>query len=64
MAKSPKEVDSLGERLMVIDDLLRGLFILECAKAGMTKAEVREIVGGDVNKITRIWKYIRTKPEE
>lgn len=49
-------VDQLDRIGRVLDDIL----IIECARAGMNKAQTKAVVGGDTNRITRIWKHIKT----
>jgi hypothetical protein len=41
-----------------IEDLLRNLLITTLAAAGVKGGEIRKIVGCDMNRVTRITKYI------
>lgn len=56
--------DPMLSKLESINGYLQDLLILECAKAGMKKADVIKIVGGDTNKITRIWKNLNKDKTE
>ncbi|HEV2111387.1 MAG TPA: hypothetical protein VGT99_08540 [Gammaproteobacteria bacterium] len=64
MASRKSNQDPMQETLESINGALQGLLILECAKAGMKKAEVIKIIGGDANKITRIWKHLNKEKGE
>lgn len=48
-----KELDGISE-------LLRDLFILEATKAGVPNKDIREILGIDLNRVTRISKHIKS----
>lgn len=54
-----------SERLDAIENLLRALVIIECAQMGMKKESVKKIIGGDSNKITKVWKHLKLpKPKQ
>jgi hypothetical protein len=64
MPNKPKTIDPIAEKLESISITLQDLLILECARAGMSKAEVRKIVGVADARVSRIWKNIKTKSDE
>ncbi len=41
--------------------LIRDLIIVQLGLAGVGQREIREIVGGDMNRITRVVKLLRRK---
>jgi hypothetical protein len=49
----PQKLDNI---LTVLQDLL----ILECARTTMTRSDLREIVGVDNNRISRIARHVKT----
>lgn len=53
--------DKIADKLDKISRTLDDILIIECARSGMTKAQTKNIVGGDTNNITRIWKHIKSK---
>ncbi len=59
MAQNNKTVDPNTEMLSAIHRTIQDLLILEGAKAGMGKADVRKIVGVADARVSRIWKSIR-----
>jgi len=46
-----------------VEDLLRDLMIVQLALAGVTQHQIREIVGVDMNRVSRIAKHIRKSKE-
>ena len=60
MKAQAKNSDPVVDRLDKIGKVLDDILIIECARAGMNKAQTKEIVGGDTNRITRIWKHIKS----
>jgi hypothetical protein len=49
----------LAEKLDKVISLLQNSILLEGAKAGIKKEQLRKLLGIDMNRITRAWKYIR-----
>ncbi len=41
------------------DDLLRDLMIIQLGIAGLTQAQIREIVGVDMHRVNRIVKHFK-----
>lgn len=41
------------------DDLLRDLLIVQLGIAGLTQRQIREIVGVDMNRVSRIIKHFK-----
>ncbi len=41
------------------EDILRDILIVQLAVAGLTKHQIRETVGVDMNRITKVTKYIK-----
>jgi transposase-like protein len=41
------------------EDILRDILIVQLALAGLTRHQIRETVGVDMNRVTRIVKYIK-----
>ena len=56
--------DPLVEKLDAIHSALQDLLIFEGARVGMTMAQVRQIVGVDNNRISRVWKLIKSVKAE
>jgi len=63
MTPKPKSIDPVIRKLEEINAVLKDLLILECARSGIGKAEVRRIVGVADSKVTRIWKRLGDKAE-
>lgn len=59
MARSVKSVDPVIGMLSAIHTTVQDLLILEGAKAGIGKGEVRKIVGVADARVTRIWKHLK-----
>jgi hypothetical protein len=51
--------DPILEELHAIRGVLENLLILECARTGMKRGNLREIVGVDNNRISRIARHVR-----
>ncbi len=41
------------------DDLLRDLIIIQLGLAGLSQVQIREIVGVDMNRVSRILKHFK-----
>ncbi len=41
------------------DDLLRDLIIIQLGLAGLSQLQIREIVGVDMNRVSRILKHFK-----
>jgi hypothetical protein len=44
-----------------ISDLLRDLIIVQSGLSGVSGSSIREIVGGDMNRVTKILKLLKKK---
>ncbi len=64
MPQTQKNADVVVQKLEEVNTILQNLLILECALAGIKKAEARKIVGCDMNRVTKIWKHIKPAPED
>jgi len=42
-----------------LEDLLRDLMIIQLGLAGLTQHQIREIVGVDINRVSRILKHFK-----
>ena len=60
MVRSSRNTDATLKTLTEIRTLLEDLLIIEGARAGIGKDEIREIVGVASARVTRIWKNIAT----
>ena len=59
MGRKPKVDHPLGQEIAAIRTLLENLLIIQAANAGITKDEVRRIVGVDANRVTSLWKHLK-----
>ena len=41
------------------EEILRDMLIVQLAVAGLTRHQIRETVGVDMNRVTRVVKYIK-----
>lgn len=46
------------------EEVLKDILIVQLAVAGLTKHQIRETVGVDMNRVTRLLKYIKTRGNE
>jgi len=60
---APKGVDPVIRELREVNRRLEELLILECARVGMSKANVRTIIGCGMNRVTKVWRHLEVKPE-
>jgi hypothetical protein len=44
-----------------VEDLLRDILIVQLGLAGLTGHQIREIVGVDMNRVTRILKHLKKR---
>jgi hypothetical protein len=59
VTKKPTEPDSIAGELREIKVLLQDLLIIEAARAGVNKAEVRKILGVADKRVSATWRYLR-----
>jgi hypothetical protein len=59
MGRKPKQTDPVAKKLESIESLLKDILIIQCALAGIKKAEARKIVAVDDARVSRIWKHIK-----
>lgn len=48
-------------KVQSVEDLLRDLMIIQLALAGVGQHKIREIVGGDIHRVTRIAKHLKRR---
>lgn len=46
------------------EDILRDILIVQLALAGLTRHQIRETVGVDMNRVTRVVKYIKRSGDQ
>lgn len=51
--------EQLGPKLDSILNVLRDLVILESAKGGLSRDEVRNLLGVSPARVSRIWKHLK-----
>ena len=65
MPRKQSNEDPVYAKLSEIQALLQDLLIIEGARAGISKSEVRNIVGVADARVTRVWKHLKIKlPEQ
>jgi hypothetical protein len=64
MPRKPKQTDPAANKLEDIEVLLQDILIIQCALAGIKKAEARKIVAVDDARVTRIWKHIKLNSQK
>ena len=57
-------VDPVLQVLSAIHSTVQDLLIIEGARAGISKAKVRQIVGVADARVTRVWKHLKLRPKE
>ena len=62
MPKKRSQEDPVVERLDEINTVLQNILILAGAKSGMSKAEVRSLVGVGDRRVSDVWRKIRAAP--
>ncbi len=59
-----EDIAVLGTKLDAILSALQDLVIIEGARGGLSKAEVRKMLGVGNAKVSKVWKHLtRLKPE-
>ena len=62
--KSPDGVEVLGAKLDAILNALQDLVIIEGSRGGLSKAEVRKMLGVGDARVSEVWKHLtKVKPE-
>ncbi len=51
------------QKQQTVEDLLRDMMIIQLALAGVAQHEIREIVGVDMNRVSRIAKHLKKAKE-
>lgn len=51
----------MAKRTKSTDDILIDLLIVQCAVAGLTGHQIRDVVGVDMNRVSRIMKHFKKK---
>lgn len=59
MRQNAEKHDPILEELHAIRGVLEDLLILECARTGMKRSDLRAIVAVDNNRISRIARHVR-----
>jgi hypothetical protein len=54
-------IKSAKRKVEPVEDLLRDLLIVQLGIAGLTGHQIREIVGVDMNRVTRILKHLKKR---
>ena len=58
MPRSSVEQDTVVDRLDAIVALLQDLFIFEATRAGLSRGQVRSILGINNNRVSRVAKHL------
>ena len=65
MPQKQSNEDRVLAKLTEIHTVLQDLLTIEGARAGISKSEVRNIVGVADARVTRVWKHLKIKlPEQ
>jgi len=56
--KSKNPSDPVVERLDAILEILRDLFILAARDAGLSRDQVRTLLGVNTHRISRVWRHL------
>lgn len=64
MPAKPANPDPNLKALHEIRTLLEDLLIIEGARAGISKSEIRKIAGVANARVTRIWKHIQPESDK
>jgi predicted XRE-type DNA-binding protein len=48
-----------GQKGQPMEEILRDMFIAQLATAGLTQHQIREVVGVDIHRVSRIAKYFK-----
>ena len=59
MPRQSEQIDPTTKQLLLIKELLQHLLIIESAKAGLSRAQVRELVKIDSKRVSKIWKNLK-----
>jgi transposase len=58
-AKPPADTKILSGKLDAILNAVRDLIIVEGAKGGMSRDQVRKMLGVSPARVTRVWKHLK-----
>jgi predicted XRE-type DNA-binding protein len=56
--------DSMMGKISDLLSVVQDLFILQAARAGLSKAQVRAALGVDNSRVSRIWKHVKKAKKE
>jgi predicted transcriptional regulator len=56
---TPEKEEQLGPKLDAILNVMRDLVILESAKGGLSRDQVRKLLGVSPARVSRIWKHLK-----
>jgi hypothetical protein len=64
MDKTKAESNSAPNELAEIKSLLQSLLIIEGARAGLSRDQVRSLTGVQTKRVSEIWSDIKTKKDK
>jgi hypothetical protein len=64
MPRKKADSDPLMGKISDLVSVVQDLFILQAARAGLSKAQVRAVLGVDNRRVSRIWKHIKKAKKE
>ncbi|BAU46799.1 hypothetical protein SVA_0217 [Sulfurifustis variabilis] len=64
MTRNPEKIDPIERKLDSILSVLQDLLILQGAKAGIKRDDLRRIVSVDTNRVSRVMKHVRRAKNE
>jgi hypothetical protein len=64
MAEDAVKTDMAVRELIEIKSLLQTLIIIEGARGGMSRDQVRELIGVKTQRVSDIWGKIKNKKEQ
>lgn len=64
MARKEADSDPLVGKISDLLSVVQDLFILQAARAGLSKAQVRAALGVDNSRVSRIWKHVKKAKSE
>lgn len=59
-----KKADPLMGKISDLVSVVQDLFILQAARAGFSKAQVRAVLGVGDRRVSRIWKHVKKAKNE
>jgi len=62
-SRARRPVDPIAQKLDAVLEVLRNIFIIEGKRAGLSQNQVRELLGVDIYRVSRVWRHIPRKEE-